>query len=249
MKKKFSAALQRSSAPSRLFSTNISYDHLAVGRPVCSEMVSSSDVVFAGIVGYAYLKDLHDMKSGSSCAEVVRSVLLASCDGSKTNLPDVNVFLDFEHAVPSESELQIYTFAEKILEQADVLLEDVKHYSTGASAEIRIAIQQPNNKDAQRGALDILSKLVMQIRAYYDLSQRIEQIIPLLLWDLCSGPLPPAEQLDTLQATCRQFARLIDFALSFDTVKMCTPALQNDFSFYRRAMSREVCYLLKRFIF
>ncbi|KAL3994862.1 hypothetical protein ACH3XW_23470 [Acanthocheilonema viteae] len=179
------------------------------------------------------------MRSGSSCAEVVRSVLLASCDGSRTNLPDVNIFLDFDHAVPSESELQIFTLAEKILEQADVLLEDVKHYSAGASAEIRIAIQQPNNKDAQRGALDILSRLVIQIRAYYELSQRIEQIVPLLLWDLCSGPLPPAEQLDTLQATCRQFARLIDFALSFDAVKMCTPALQNDFSFYRRAMSRE----------
>lgn len=77
----------------------------------------------------------------------------------------------------------------QILEQADVLLADIKHYSAGASAEIRIAIQQPNNKDAQRGALDILSKLVVQIRAYYELSQHIEQIIPLLLWDLCSGML------------------------------------------------------------
>lgn len=77
----------------------------------------------------------------------------------------------------------------QILEQADVLLEDIKHYSTGASAEIRIAIQQPHNKDAQREALDILSKLVIQIRAYYEISQRIEQIIPLLLWDLCSGML------------------------------------------------------------
>lgn len=56
----------------------------------------------------------------------------------------------------------------------------------------------------------------------------------------CLGPLPPAEQLEALQATCRQFARLIDFVLSFDALKMCTPALQNDFSFYRRAMSREV---------
>lgn len=70
-----------------------------------------------------------------------------------------------------------------------MLLEDVKHYSSGASAEIRVAIQQPSNKDAQRGALDILSKLVIQIRAYYELSQRIEQIVPLLLWDLCSGIL------------------------------------------------------------
>lgn len=58
-----------------------------------------------------------------------------------------------------------------------------------------------------------------------------------------AGPLPPAEQLDSLQATCRQFARFIDFALSFDAIKMFTPALQNDFSFYRRAMSREVRHM------
>lgn len=77
----------------------------------------------------------------------------------------------------------------QILEQADVLLDDVKCYSAGASAEIRVAIQQPNNKDAQRAALDILDKLVTRIRAYYELSQRIEQIVPLLLWELCSGKL------------------------------------------------------------
>lgn len=54
------------------------------------------------------------MRSGASCAEVVRSVLLASCDGSRTNLPDVNVFLDFEHAVPSESEMHLCSLAEKV---------------------------------------------------------------------------------------------------------------------------------------
>ncbi|VDN49898.1 unnamed protein product [Gongylonema pulchrum] len=56
------------------------------------------------------------MRSGSSCAEVVRSVLLASCDGSRTNLPDHNVFLDFENAVPSESEMHLCSLAEKVCE-------------------------------------------------------------------------------------------------------------------------------------
>ncbi len=64
------------------------------------------------------------------------------------------------------------------------------------------------------------------------------QLVPLLLWELCSGPLPPAEQLESRQALAKQFAQLLDFVLRFDELKMSTPALQNDFSFYRRVMSR-----------
>ncbi|MFH4983198.1 hypothetical protein AB6A40_009907 [Gnathostoma spinigerum] len=179
------------------------------------------------------------MRGTMSCAEVVRSILLAHCDGSKPSLPDVNVFLDFEHALPSETEIHLFALADKVLEQANALLDDISHYGPGASAEIRIAIQQPNNLEAQTDALNLLDKLINRIRLYYELSQRIEQLVPLLLWELCSGPLPPAEQLDSLQATCRQFARLIDFVLLFDACKVCTPALQNDFSFYRRWMSRQ----------
>ncbi|VDK43000.1 unnamed protein product [Anisakis simplex] len=177
---------------------------------------------------------------------MLRSVLLAHCDGSRPSLPEVNVFLDFENASPSESEFHLFSIADKVLERANLALEDIASYGPGASAEVRVAIQQPNNSEAQSKAMTLLDKLVTRIRIYYDLSQRIEQLVPLLLWELCSGPLPPAEQLDALQATCRQFARFIDFVLSFDALKMCTPALQNDFSFYRRAISREaVMYVHK----
>ena len=58
-------------------------------------------------------------------------------------------------------------------------------------------------------------------------------MVPNLLWELCSGPLPPAEQIDSTQALCKQLARIVDFVLRFDALKMITPALQNDFSFYR----------------
>ncbi|RCN33782.1 hypothetical protein ANCCAN_20371, partial [Ancylostoma caninum] len=62
------------------------------------------------------------------------------------------------------------------------------------------------------------------------------ELVPELLWDLCSGPLPPEEQLDRKQALARQLARLVDFVLDFDAAKMCTPALQNDFSHHRRGI-------------
>jgi len=54
-----------------------------------------------------------------------------------------------------------------------------------------------------------------------------------LLWELCSGPLPPAEHIESAQALCKQFAHLIDFVFHFDAIKMNTPSLQNDFSFYK----------------
>lgn len=74
-----------------------------------------------------------------------------------------------------------------MLEQANSSLEDVASYGPGASAEIRLAIQQPNNAEAQSRALDLLNRLVAKIRMYYELSQRIEQLVPLILWELCSG--------------------------------------------------------------
>lgn len=75
----------------------------------------------------------------------------------------------------------------QILEQANFLLEDINNYGAGASAQVRVAIQWPNNVNFQAEALEILEKLISRIRTYYDLSQRLEKIVPMLLWELCSG--------------------------------------------------------------
>ncbi len=44
------------------------------------------------------------------------------------------------------------------------------------------------------------------------------------------------EHLDDHQALVKQFARILDFVLKFDECKMTTPAVQNDFSYYRRTV-------------
>lgn len=46
------------------------------------------------------------------------------------------------------------------------------------------------------------------------------------------------EQLDEKQALVRQFAKVLEFILKFDEYKMLNPALQNDFSYYRRTTQR-----------
>ena len=47
-----------------------------------------------------------------------------------------------------------------------------------------------------------------------------------------------AEQLDDHQALVKQLAKVIDFVLKFDEIKMNKPAVQNDFSYYRRTIQR-----------
>lgn len=40
------------------------------------------------------------------------------------------------------------------------------------------------------------------------------------------------------QALARQIGEVIEFALKFDGIKMMKPAIQNDFSYYRRSMGK-----------
>lgn len=65
-----------------------------------------------------------------------------------------------------------------------------------------------------------------------------EEVVPKLLMALCCGPLTPYEHLKTQQSLVKQFAEILDFVLKFDDLKMTNPAIQNDFSYYRRSMSR-----------
>lgn len=46
------------------------------------------------------------------------------------------------------------------------------------------------------------------------------------------------KHLETQQALVKQFAELLDFVLTFDELKMTNPAIQNDFSYYRRIVNR-----------
>ena len=83
-------------------------------------------------------------------------------------------------------------------------------------------------------------------------------MIPEILSQLCSSDLTPTQHLETQQALVKQFAEILEFVLKFDEYKvnslpasfflnfstykifqMTTPAIQNDFSYYRRMMSRQ----------
>ncbi|KAJ8272691.1 hypothetical protein GJAV_G00092290 [Gymnothorax javanicus] len=51
-------------------------------------------------------------------------------------------------------------------------------------------------------------------------------------------PDTPTQHLEQEQAYAKQFAEILHFTLSFDELKMANPAIQNDFSYYCRTLSR-----------
>jgi len=64
----------------------------------------------------------------------------------------------------------------------------------------------------------------------------LEACFPKLLVAVCKDD--PKQSLKSQQALAKQMADVFDFVLRFDDAKMVNPAIQNDFSYYRRTLNR-----------
>lgn len=131
-------------------------------------------------------------------------------------------------------------------------IKQLRINNLGASKEIREAIARPTDEN-ESAAWNALQPLVLKLRTFFDFSKELNVIVPKILMVLCSNiglhdGIPPAnpagragilEQLECHQALVKQFAKILDFVLRFDEVKMTTPAVQNDFSYYRRTVQRK----------
>ncbi|NWR24447.1 FA49B protein, partial [Emberiza fucata] len=130
-----------------------------------------------------------------------------------------NFFLDFENAQPTEAETAVWNQVNAVLEEAQTILAELQSY-TGAGQEIR---EVGAAVEVQRGTGSALSP---------------ENALRSLLEALTSPPYAPTQHLEREQALAKQFAEILHFTLSFDELKMTNPAIQNDFSYYRRTISR-----------
>ncbi|EMP28446.1 Protein FAM49A [Chelonia mydas] len=146
-------------------------------------------------------------------------------------------FLDFENAQPTEAETAVWNQVNAVLEEAQTILAELQSY-TGAGLEIREAIQNPNDLQLQEKAWNAVCPLVAKLKRFYEFSLRLENALRSLLEALTSPPYAPTQHLEREQALAKQFAEILHFTLSFDEFKMTNPAIQNDFSYYRRTLSR-----------
>lgn len=151
--------------------------------------------------------------------------------------PKYDLFVDFENAQPTQEELATYHLVQTVLKDSAEVLNELQQYK-GAGNEIREAIANPRSESLQERAWKAVIPLVTKLRNFYEFSLQLESIVPKILLELCSGDLTPLKHLETQQALVKQFAQILEFVLKFDDLKMTNPAIQNDFSYYRRTVSR-----------
>jgi len=150
----------------------------------------------------------------------------------------VDIFLDFESAVPGDAEKEIHANIAEVLGKSEGILEKLFAYK-GCEEFIRKAITTPG-AETENAAWSALLPAVETLQEFYEFSTEIEKVYPRLLQQLFvandSGNLK--QSLEGQQALAKQLADILDFALRFDDAKMVNPAIQNDFSYYRRSLSR-----------
>jgi len=146
--------------------------------------------------------------------------------------------LDFEAAEPGEAEKEIHTTIAEVLNKSEGILEKLLKYK-GCEEFIRKAITTPG-PETEKAAWDALLPAVETLQEFYEFSTEIEKVYPRLLHQLFgAGENANLKQsLEGQQALAKQLADIFDFALRFDDAKMINPAIQNDFSYYRRSLSR-----------
>jgi len=144
------------------------------------------------------------------------------------------VFIDFENARPSEEEQDLHTTCADVLNKSPQILDRLLKY-TGCEEFIRKAITTPG-AETEDAAWEAVLPAVDQLQQFYDYSMELEQCFPKLLVALCKND--PKAQLSSHKALAKQLADVFDFVLRFDDAKMVNPAIQNDFSYYRRTLNR-----------
>jgi len=149
----------------------------------------------------------------------------------------INIILNFETAQPStDEEKKIHAEIHDYLKNAEGILNEIASFR-GCDEVIRKAITTPG-AETEKAAWDAIVPSVDTLKKFYDFSVDLEQVLPKLLTNLFSSGKAD-ENLDGQQALAKQLADILDFVLRFDDAKMINPAIQNDFSYYRRSLSKQ----------
>jgi len=136
--------------------------------------------------------------------------------------------------VGGEEEKATASKIKESLGDADVLIQALQEY-TGCEDPIRKALNDPGQKNEQ-AAWKAVSKAVDKLYDFYMYSMAMEKAWPILLDAVCKDSA--LEGVKDNLALTKIIAMIFDFVFHFDEKKMVNPAIQNDFSYYRRVLGR-----------
>lgn len=145
----------------------------------------------------------------------------------------IDIPIDFS-AKPTTGEAD-YALISKITAEFPTYIEIMQNYK-GSEEAIKLAISKPGkpNEDA---AWDAIIPSITKLKQIYEFSLVIEGVFPKVLQFLSKAE-SPIEAFEKYQASAYQLATIVSFCLEFDLLKMGNPSIQNDFSYYRRTVSR-----------
>ncbi|NXS19207.1 FA49A protein, partial [Mystacornis crossleyi] len=140
-------------------------------------------------------------------------------------------FLD---AQPTDRERVVWNQISAVLQDSESMLADLQAYK-GAGQEIRdVCLLMTVLWKQNQAKLDVFpAPFLFCASDFYS-----EKALQSLLESLTCPPYTPTQHLEREQALAKEFAEILHFTLRFDELKMRNPAIQNDFSYYRRTISR-----------
>jgi hypothetical protein len=150
----------------------------------------------------------------------------------KPKTPPLKITFD---AKPSSDEEKLFTSVkENVLAQTPELLGMITKYG-GCEDVIRKALNEPGA--AETVAWEAVSAAVDKLYEFYAFSLHLEKTWPQVLDQVCQTPDFVGGVTKNLSITT-QIAQIFSFVFHFDEAKMMNPAIQNDFSYYRRVPGR-----------
>jgi len=129
---------------------------------------------------------------------------------------------------------QLPSISETVTVNGVQVLNALSNYK-GCEAAIRKAITNPT-PEAENEALIQLLPAVDILHEFFEFSKKLEDYLPVLFEPLCTDD--PVSSIQTNMGCARVLGEVFNFALRFDDLKMVNPAIQNDFSYYRRTLNR-----------
>lgn len=153
---------------------------------------------------------------------------------SSSSTPEV--FIDFEKAQPTAQERKIHGVMTEVLSRGQELIKEIHDYK--GCQQLQRAAMMNRTPDAESVCFTALLDSVSRINDFFTFSQRLEREFPILLTNVCQFSGDSSDILADKQALAKQVAEVLDFTLRFDAQRMLTSALSNDFSYYRRLLSK-----------
>jgi len=154
--------------------------------------------------------------------------------GASSSSNEPTLSLDFGDS-PAGSDTDPAKEVRDNLKQADQIIAQLRNFK-GCGDLVREAITNASPENEEKAWAAVVPSVDI-LKQFYEFSLALEKSVKVLFGALCSESAMGGDLSDQ-EALTKQLALVFDFVLRFDDLKMTNPAIQNDFSYYRRILNR-----------